>query len=210
MKIQKFYSLWLSLIIILVFILQIFIQGFTDLFMLSENALYMPWQFITAIFLHGSLLHLVYNLFALIIFGLILEKLIGSNKFLMLFFISGILANIISFWFYPNALGASGAIMAIIGTLSIIRPLMAVWAFGMILPMFLVALLWIIGSVLGIFGFGDQGTGHLVHLIGLFFGVLYGFYLKLRARKVKEIIYQRKIIIPEGYMRNWENYYLKR
>jgi len=207
---QKFYTLWFSLICITVFIIQQTIRGFTDLFKLSENALTMPWQFITAVFLHGSLQHLVYNLFALIIFGLILEQLIGSKKFLMVFILGGVFANLISFWFYPNALGASGAIMAVIGMLAILRSTMGVWAFGMILPMFIVAILWVSGSIMGIFGFGDQGTGHLAHLLGLLVGILYGLYYRLGSRSQSYSLTKRKIKIPETYMRSWEDAYMNK
>ncbi len=205
---QKFYFLWISIICIIVFILQITIQDFTNLFRLSEDALTMPWQFLTATFLHGSATHLIYNLFALIIFGIILESLIGSKRFLSLYVISGALVNIISFIWYPNALGASGAIMAVIGTLAVLRPTMAVWAFGMILPMFIVAILWVSGSILGIFGFGDQGTGHLAHLLGIVIGLGYGIYLRFNTKKTK-LTYSKKIKIPESYMRSWENYHIR-
>jgi membrane associated rhomboid family serine protease len=209
---MKFVSLWLSLLCVLVFLLQIFLPGFTETFYLSENALTRPWQFVTAIFLHGSVVHLLYNLFALFLFGLILERLIGSKRLFWLFLLSGIFANIISFYWFPNALGASGAIMAIIGTLAIVRPMMAMFAFGMILPMFFVAIIWVIGSILGIFGFGDQGTGHLAHLSGIFIGILYGLFLRLRYKERKEssLMYQKKIILPESYMRSWEDAYMKR
>ncbi len=205
----KFYGLWFSALIVLVFILQLSLPAFTDFFMLTENALKMPWQFLTAVFLHGSLAHLAYNLFALIIFGLILESLIGSKRFFWLFMLSGIFANLISFWWYPNALGASGAIMAVIGCLAAIRPMMVVWAFNLPMPMFALAILWTGGSILGIFGLGDSGVGHLAHLSGLFVGLIYG--LILRAGYLREYtIYRSKMVIPEHYMRSWEDYYLRR
>ena len=204
---NRFYWLWFSIICIVVFIIQTLIKPFTEIFYLSENAPNMPWQFLTAIFLHGSLAHLVYNLFALIIFGLILEQLIGSERFLLLFLIGGIIANLISFFWYPNALGASGAIMAIIGTLAVLKPIMGVWAFGTILPMFIVAILWVTGSIMGIFGYGDPGTGHLAHLSGLIVGLIYGTYLRLKSRPMR-LIHKRKIKIPEQYMRNWEYNYM--
>jgi uncharacterized protein len=212
---QKFYFLWITAICILTYILQITITGFTKQFMLTEAALSKPWQFLTAVFLHGSTMHLAYNLFALIIFGLILEQVIGSKKFLAIYLISGILANIISFYWYPNALGASGAIMAVLGTLAILKPMMSVWAFGMIIPMFIAAILWAGGAVLGIFGFGDQGTGHLAHLSGLVIGLVYGIYLRfIKTRKSNKNLnnsysHKIKLEIPEQYARQWENYYIK-
>lgn len=208
----RFYALWLSLICILMFILQRTVPGFQVYFRLTPNALTMPWQFVTAIFLHGSVSHLVYNLFALLLFGLILEKLIGSVKFLIVFFVSGILANVISWNFYPNALGASGSIMGVIGAAAAIKPLMMMWAFGLILPMFVIAIIWVIGSIIGIFGFGAQDIGYLAHLSGIMIGIIYGLYLKLTTKigVKKEILFQRKVRIPEQTMRNWEDVYLSK
>ena len=204
----KFYSLWLCLACVLVFLLQIWIPLFTQTFILSQDALVKPWQFLSAIFLHGSLTHLLYNIFALFIFGLILERTIGSRKFVLLFLVSGVLANLFSFYFYPNSLGASGAIMALIGCLAVLRPMMAVFSFGIILPMFAVAIIWIIGSFLGIFGFGDQGVGYIAHLSGLFIGVLYGFFLRLKNKQNNSSVYtSRRIVIPEDTMRSWERVY---
>jgi uncharacterized protein len=208
----KFYSLWISLLCVIVFILQQFIPGFTESLYLSSMAFARPWQFITAMFLHASLMHLFYNLFALFLFGIILEKLIGSEKFLGLFIFGGIFANFISFFWYPNALGASGAIMTIIGTLAILKPMMAVWGFGMILPMFFLAVIWVVGSIMGIFGFGDQNAGHLAHLSGVFIGILYGMYLRLTKKNEKEksTFFQSKLVLPESYMRMWEDQHLRR
>ncbi len=182
---DKLFTLWISLVCVVIFAIQFFFPPFTNYFFLSERALTMPWQFLTAIFLHGSIVHLLYNLFALLLFGLILEHNIGSRKFLLLFLLSGIFANIISFFWYPNALGASGAIMAILGCLAVLRPMMVVWAFNLPMPMFVLALFWIGGSVLGIFGFGDQGIGYLAHLSGIIIGVLYVFFLRLKTPRIK-------------------------
>src|SRR3989338_10954625 len=99
---MKFYALWLSAICILFFILQIAIPGFTDALVLNQQSFIEPWRFVTAIFLHGDITHLIYNLFALVLFGLILEKLIGSRKFLIVFIFSGIFANLISVNFYDS------------------------------------------------------------------------------------------------------------
>ena len=117
----RFYFLWLSLVCIGIFILQNLpgIPGFTEMFVLNSKALDGEfWRFLSAIFLHGSITHLIYNLFALLFFGGLLEKLIGSKRFLILFFISGIFANLISVWFYSSSLGASGAVYGILGALA--------------------------------------------------------------------------------------------
>ena len=206
---SRFYTLWIAIACILVFIIQLIIPGFTEFFFLSENALSMPWQFLTAVFLHGSITHLLYNLFALVFFGIVLEKIIGSSKFLILFLISGIFANIISFFWVPNALGASGAIMAIIGVVAVLKPMMTVWAFNLPMPMFVLAIIWVVGSVLGIFGFGDQNTGHLAHLSGIFIGLFYGFYLRIKYKQTKNPSREPEVI-SEDYVRMWEDRHLKR
>ena len=182
----KFYSLWFVLINIIIFVIQSMYSGFTDIFVLNELAIssWQVWRFVSSIFLHGSITHLAYNMFALFFFGIALEKFIGSKKFLFVYFFSGIIANIISINFYPSSLGASGAIMGIIGALTIIKPMMMVWSFGMILPMFVAAGLWIAGDVLGAFGaFGDTGIGNIAHLSGVGIGLILGLLLRKGLRK---------------------------
>ncbi len=206
MKKIKFYSLKLCLLIILIFILQIFIPGFTEFFVLNEMVFQGEfWRYISSIFLHGGTTHLLYNLFALFFFGVALEKLIGSKRFLIIFFASGILANVISIYFYPSSLGASGAIMGIIGCLTIIKPLMMVWAFGLILPMFIAAILWVIGDILGIFM--PSNVGNIAHLAGMGVGLLFGLFLRRYIKKKTKKI--KKITIPDYYMSGWEKRYMK-
>jgi len=204
MKKIKFYSLWLCSICILVFILQFLMSGFTEFFVLNKGAIYNYeyWRFVSSIFLHGSLPHLLYNLFALALFGLIAERLIGSRRFLVVFFASGIIANIISVNFYNSSLGASGAIMGIIGVVTIIKPFMMVWAFGLILPMFIAAILWIIGDILGIFM--PNNVGNIAHLSGMGAGILIGLILREWKTTKKQLIR-----FPESHMRLWENKHMK-
>ncbi len=205
MKNQKYITLWLCGICILIYLVQVIVPGVTGTFMLTPNAISQPWQFLTAIFLHGSITHLFYNLFALFLFGLMLEGIIGSKNFLWLFIISGIFANIVSFYWYPNALGASGAIMAVIGTLAVLRPGMTVWAFNLPMPMFIAAIVWVGADILGVFGLGDPSVGHLAHVSGIFFGIFYGIYLRLKYPQRNISIPRNKIVIQEDAMRRWEN-----
>lgn len=202
----KFYALKLCLLCIIVFILQNLISGFTGFFVLNDLALKGEyWRFLTAIFLHGSFVHLLYNLFALALFGSILEKLIGNRKFLIVFFVSGIIANLISVNFYNSSLGASGAIMGIMGALTIIKPFMFVWAFGFPMPMFVASILWIAGDVLGALGaFSNTGIGNIAHLSGIAVGFLIGLILRQWRTAKKELIR-----FPERYMRVWENQHMR-
>ncbi len=204
----KFYFLWLCLICLGAFILQIIIPGFTEFFDLNINAIYgrQYWRFLTAIFLHGSLMHLIYNLFALFFFGLSLERIIESRRFLIVFLGSGITANLIGVNFYPESLGASGAIYGVIGCLTVLAPLMFIWAFGMIMPMFVAAFIWVIGDIIGVFNPSD--VGNIAHLSGVALGLLMGFLFRLlNPKKIREA--RRRLVFPETYMRDWEDRYVK-
>jgi len=204
MKQFRFYFIWLVLVCIIMFILQQIIPEFTEMFVLNEKAVsgFEFWRFVSGIFLHGSVGHLLYNMFALGLFGFMLEKLIGSKRFLLVFLVSGIVANMISVNFYSSSLGASGAIMGIIGALALIKPMMMVWAFGVIMPMFIAAILWVIGDVIGIFI--PDGVGNIAHLSGVGVGVIMGIFL--RGKRIKK---RKKIEIPEDYMRSWEDRFMK-
>jgi len=106
------------------------------------------------------------------------------NIFCFILF-SGIIANIVSVNFHESSLGASGAIMGIIGCLTIIKPLMMVWAFGLIMPMFIAAALWITGDVLGSLGaFGETSIGNIAHLSGIAVGLVLGIFLRIFRKRV--------------------------
>ncbi|MFH1289917.1 MAG: rhomboid family intramembrane serine protease [Nanoarchaeota archaeon] len=205
----KFYAVKLSGIIVLVFLAQLFISGFTNLFILNELSWQQPWRFVTSIFLHGGLAHLVLNLFALLLFGSILEKLINSKRFFIVFFITGILANLISMNFYSSSLGASGAIFGIIGCLIFVRPMMTIWAFGMPMPLFLAGILWAGADLLGTYGFftGNpiDNTGNIAHLSGMLFGLIFGYFYR------KNLVRKRKVNVSldEGQVRNWERTWMR-
>jgi rhomboid protease GluP len=73
------------------------------------------WRLITPIWLHGSLLHIAFNMYALFIFGSNLERPYGHGRFLALYLIGGFAGNVISFFMSPRAsLGASTAIFGLI------------------------------------------------------------------------------------------------
>ena len=54
------------------------------------SPLFRPWQFVTHLFMHGDFWHLLFNMFALYIFGKVLEMVWGSKRFLFYFFVTGL------------------------------------------------------------------------------------------------------------------------
>jgi len=73
------------------------------------------WRFITPVFLHGSLIHIGFNMYALYTIGPSIERRYGMRSFLLLYVFGGIFGNIFSFIFSPNiSLGSSTAIFGLI------------------------------------------------------------------------------------------------
>jgi membrane associated rhomboid family serine protease len=76
------------------------------------------WRLITSMFLHGSLLHILFNMYALYLFGYLVESAFGKARFIAIYFVSGFLASVTSFLFIPPntaGVGASGAIFGLLG-----------------------------------------------------------------------------------------------
>ena len=73
------------------------------------------WRLITPVLLHGSLLHLGFNMYALFIFGPNLESMYGHGRFLALYLLSGFAGIVLSFLLSPGpSLGASTAIFGLL------------------------------------------------------------------------------------------------
>ena len=77
------------------------------------------WRMITAIFLHGGILHLLMNAYALWIFGPVVERELGRARFLLIFLTTGLFASAASYAFAAHpvqvGVGASGAIFGVVG-----------------------------------------------------------------------------------------------
>jgi len=193
-------------ICIFAFILQQTVPGFTETFLLvSADVVYRPWTLITAVFLHGDVVHLLYNMFALVLFGMILEQIVGKKKFLIIFFVAGLLASFGSIFLYRAALGASGAIFGVMGTLALLRPKMQVWVAYVPMPMIVACAVWAITDIIGIFV--PSGTANLAHLVGLAFGIGVGLYLRpLYGEHAdgREILH-----IDEKEIDDWEKKWMK-
>ncbi|PLV59520.1 rhomboid family intramembrane serine protease [Thermotoga sp. KOL6] len=77
------------------------------------------FRLITALFVHGGLLHILFNSYALYYFGLIVEDIYGTEKLLFSYFLTGVIGNVATHIFYHDTIsvGASGAIFGLIGVL---------------------------------------------------------------------------------------------
>ncbi|MGV8168699.1 MAG: rhomboid family intramembrane serine protease [Candidatus Nanoarchaeia archaeon] len=172
---------------IIMFILQQIIPGMTENLLLDATRVWSePWLLLTSMFLHADIWHLLFNMYALLIFGTLIEQRIGSKRFLWAYLIAGIVAAAGATFFYPKALGASGAIMSILGLTIMLMPDMKV-LFFFVIPMSMrtAGIIFAIVDIIGIMV--PMGIANIAHLIGLACGLLYGWYLLRRKR----IVHQR-------------------
>ena len=198
------WTLTFLIIAVLVFFLQLTNIFDWQLFAFTPDLAFgMPWTFITSIFLHGDLTHLFFNMFALLMFGLALESRIGSRNYLIIFFLAGILGSIGYMVTATDpsipAVGMSGSIYGIMGTLAMIMPGTMVFIGGFFpMPMIFAVFFWGISEFLGLFY--PSGIARGAHLAGLFIGILYGLYIRKQEEKWNR---KRRKIELRGYA-DWE------
>ncbi len=78
------------------------------------------YRLVTSMFLHGSILHIMFNMYVLVVLGPTLERILGHGRFLLLFLVSGLGGSIASYWLSAPttfSVGASGAIFGLMGAL---------------------------------------------------------------------------------------------
>ena len=76
-----------------------------------------PWRLVTAIFLHASILHILFNMWVLMDIGPQIEELYGSARFLFIYVVTGIGGYVVSSFFGHFSVGGSGALLGLIGVL---------------------------------------------------------------------------------------------
>ncbi len=140
------------------------------------------WRLLTSMFLHGGLLHLLFNMMALVNIGAQLEAMVGRTQFLLAYILCGLAGSVTSLWWTSPeisvSVGASGAIFGL---------------FGMMLILFVLerqldwkskrAILSNMAVVIGInLAFGMRANiDNAAHIGGLVAGILYGAVLLLRS-----------------------------
>jgi len=178
-------TIWLIIIIFIVYIIKLMNPPILNLISFHPYyAIGYPWMFITSIFGDYNLTQLFFDGLALFFLGLSFEYLYGSKNLLILFFLSGIVGNILFLLQYYNnplvsGIGSSAAISGILGALGILRPKEKVIIFPIIIPidMIYAAVFWAIFNLIGIF-YPFIPLGFSAHLGGTLFGFLYGYILK--------------------------------
>ena len=145
------------------------------------------WQVVTYMFCHANFTHLFLNMLSLYLFGVQLERRMGSGEFLLYYLVSGIgaglatlLVNTATGQGMVYVVGASGAIFAVLLAFASFFPDSRIFFFG-ILPMRAPTAVLVFAGIEVVSMFTNLGAGvaHLTHLAGILFG--YGL-LVLRFR----------------------------
>jgi rhomboid family protein len=149
------------------------------------------WQVATYLFLHGGWFHVIFNLFALWMFGTDLEHLWGSRRFLFYYFLTGVGAGVVNVALEPSSpaltIGCSGAIYGLLLAYGLIFPERPIFLYFFI-PIKAKWFVAIMGLIEFVSSFNAPGSGvsHVAHLGGMLFGFLYlrgrGLPVDVRAR----------------------------
>jgi membrane associated rhomboid family serine protease len=154
-----------------------------------------PWNLITSMFLHGSWLHLLGNMWFFWIFGNNIEDSMGHGRFIVFYILCGLAAALTQVLMNPSSLvpmvGASGAISGIMGAYLILYPRVRVYALvplvffmtTVALPAWAMLGYWMLLQFFGVLGsVGREGGGvaFWAHVGGFFAGLI---LIKLFARR---------------------------
>jgi rhomboid protease GluP len=140
---------------------------------------YELWRLVTAMFLHGDILHIFSNMFGLLLFGAFLETYLSKISYLLLYFISGLTGNIFSLILLPLdtiSLGASGCVFGLLGAVIIIIAMQK--DKSLLILAIVYVLLFIVSSF-------SPGINYYAHIFGLLGGISLGYILR-KKKKVKE------------------------
>ena len=147
------------------------------------------WTLLTAMFVHADFWHLLFNMFALFFFGRVLKQMVGQRSFLLVYFVGGIVGNILYLVLNLDSgiplVGASGAIYAIAGTLVLMVPKMRVLFWGIIpMPLWVFVVVFLI--ILSLPGIVDSNIAWQAHFGGLAVGLIAGYFFR---RRILPLVY---------------------
>ena len=133
------------------------------------------WRLVTPLFLHGSPLHIGFNMYALFLFGRGLENRFGHVRFLLLYFLAGFAGNVLSFVLTANnSLGASTAIFGLMAAEGVFllqnRKLLGPRAGRSLMNLLYMA------AINLVLGFTVSGVDNFGHIGGILGGLLFAWF----------------------------------
>jgi membrane associated rhomboid family serine protease len=181
------------------------------------------WQIVTYIFLHGGLLHILFNMLGLYMFGSELEQVWGTRKFTKYFFLCGIGGAVLTVLMGPRdpvtTIGASGGVLGLLLAYGLLFPDRPIYIY----MIFRVPAKWlviIIGAITVLSSFsGGGGIAYRAHLGGMLAGFLYlkgnrlfpdlrshyNRWQRNRLRRKFEVYYNERHRDDQERWRRWKN-----
>ena len=161
------------------------------------------WQPLTHMFMHDGIWHILFNMYTLVMFGMVVERSLGSRRFLILFFVTGFGAVLLHtgveylqvrslvreytpvpysaqqiYDMIPHVLGASGAVYGVLVAFAMLYPEARM---TLIFPPVTLDAKWMVAIFIGIelltgITGTQMGVAHFAHLGGALFGFLLVWY----------------------------------
>jgi len=180
---SKFTPVVLNLIIInvIVFVAQLVFDstfGLTNILALYSynSGLFEPYQLVTHMFAHGGFLHILFNMYALWLFGTVLEKVWGPKRFLIFYLVCGLAAGVTEMFMVSGgaAIGASGAIMGLLAAFAYTFPNTQFYILPFPFPIKAkyMAAIYAAIDLFGGFSGSSDNIAHFAHLGGLVMGFI--------------------------------------
>ena len=179
----------LTVILVIVNVIVFFVLSFGGMtesatYMMGHGAMYVPYviengeyfRFFTSMFLHFGFSHLINNMVTLIIIGRNVEPVVGKVRFLLIYFLSGLGGNLLSFigecatGDYAVSAGASGAIFGLTGSLLALTMIYRGRVGQVTMRDMVIMILFSL-----YLGFTSQGVDNVAHVGGLICGFLVTF-----------------------------------
>ena len=167
------------------------------------------WQPLTHMFMHDGIWHILFNMYTLVMFGMVVEQALGSKRFLILFFVTGFGAVLLHtgveflqvrslvkeytpapysaqqiYDMIPHVLGASGAVYGVLVAFAMLYPEARM---TLIFPPVTLDAKWMVAIFIGIelltgITGTRMGVAHFAHLGGALFGFLLVLYWRKRGK----------------------------
>lgn len=144
-----------------------------------DSGLFMPWQLVTYMFMHGGFMHILFNMFGLWMFGVELENYWGSKRFLTYYMVTGIGAGVLHLGVQmlegsgAPTVGASGSVYGILLAFGMMFPNRIIFV-SLLIPMPAKYFVLIYGGIELFSGLtrANSGIAHFAHLGGMIFGYI--------------------------------------
>ena len=149
-----------------------------------------PWRLVTGLFVHSSILHIAFNMFAVFVFGRILENLLGTWRFVALYLLAGLGGDLAVSWLTPGTpvVGASGAIFGLFAAFFVIQRSLGYNS---------VQLLVVMGLNLVVGFLPGTNISWQAHVGGIVLGFITGFVFS-RTRNVRRRGLQIGLLVAEA------------